>query len=175
VQDLAGAALLLGSPTGPTAVTEVSRALHRAVGDLRDMLVELHPDEITSDTVAELIAESASRSCPDQVVSVTAKLTRPVPVEVAAFLYRCARECTVNVAKHARATEVRITLDSDADGVRLVVRDDGIGIPDPVPTPEGHLGLTLLRESAVDLGGTLALRAAHPGTVVTLTLPPAPG
>jgi len=179
VQDLAGAAYVLESRQPGEAMSAdtqramdlVTQTLHQAVGDLRDMLVDLHPDELTSDTVGDLIADFAVRACPTQTVSVTARLDRPVSSEVAAFLYRCARECVLNVAKHAHASSIDITLDSDASGVRLVVRDDGVGVTDPLPPAKGHIGLALVREAAADLGGSLHVRGGN-GTTVTITLPP---
>jgi two-component system NarL family sensor kinase len=181
VQELAGAAFLLtarGSgpevPAGTRqAVGVATETLHRAVGDLREMLVELHPRELTGDNLADLVATSAIRACPDQKVAISAQLRRPVPAEVAAFLYRCARECAINVAKHAGADTVDITLDSDEAGIRLVVRDDGVGIaPGALDRRDGHLGLVLLREAAADLGGSLAVAGGPGGTVVTVGLPP---
>jgi signal transduction histidine kinase len=182
VQELASAAFLLtarGSgpevPAGTRQVVGVAtETLHRAVGDLREMLVELHPRELSGDNLADLIATSAIRACPDQKVAASARLRRPVTPEVAAFLYRCARECAVNVAKHAEAESVDITLDSDEAGIRLVVRDDGVGIPPgALDRCDGHLGLALLRAAAVDLGGSLTADGGPGGTVVTVGLPPA--
>jgi signal transduction histidine kinase len=188
VQELAGAAFLLEARQGAAvpplvlrAMTAVTHTLRRAVGDLREMLVELHPRELTGANLADLIATSAVRACPDQKVSVDAQVERPLSGKVAAFLYRCARECAVNVAKHAAASAVEITLDSDAAGIRLVVRDDGAGIaPGALDRRDGHLGLTLLREAAADLGGSLQIAcgaggaggSGGPGTVVTIALPP---
>lgn len=142
-----------------------------AVGDLREMLVELHPRELTGDNLADLVATSAIRACPDQKVAVSARLQRPFRPEVAAFLYRCARKCAINVAKHAAADTVDITLDSDEAGIRLVVRDDGVGIaPGALDRCDGHLGL-LLRDAATDLGGSLTVAGGPVGTVVTVGLP----
>jgi hypothetical protein len=56
-----------------------TETLHRAVGDLREMLVELHPRELTGDNLADLVATSAIRACPDQEVAVSAQVQRPVP------------------------------------------------------------------------------------------------
>jgi signal transduction histidine kinase len=182
VQELAGAAFLLSSrgsgPEVPRGVGEAvgvaSETLHRAVGDLREMLVELHPRELTGENLGDLVATSAIRACPDQKVAVTARVRRPLPPEVAAFLYRCARECAINVAKHAAAGSVDIILDSDEAGIELVVRDDGIGIPaGALDRSDGHLGLALLREAATDLGGSLDAEGGPGGTVVTVRLPPA--
>ena len=78
------------------------------------------------------------------------------------------------MAKHAGADSVDITVDSDEAGVRLVVRDDGVGIaPGALDRGDGHLGLVLLRDAAADLGGSLTVVGGPGGTVVTVTLPPA--
>ena len=45
------------------------------------------------------------------------------------------------MAKHAAATRLRHHAGSDADGVRLVVRDDGVGIlAGAIGRTDGHLG-----------------------------------
>jgi len=180
VQELAGAAYVLESrtPAGSVppdtvrAMDLVTETLHQAVDDLREMLIELHPEELTSANLGDLVRASAVRTCPRQQVTVEASLDRALPSEVLAFVYRSARECAVNVAKHAHATRVHITITATAGGVRLVVRDDGVGIPDPVPEVPGHLGLTLLRTTAAELGGTVLARSTEAGTTVTITLPP---
>jgi two-component system NarL family sensor kinase len=180
VQELAGAAYLLDASRAaapmPAQIRQamglVTQTLNRAVGDLREMLVELHPRDLTSDNVADLIATAAIRACPDQQVTVTAQIGRPMTLEVAAFLYRCARECATNVAKHAAANRVEITLTSSDTGVRLKVRDDGVGIPAAaIDRGDGHMGLALLRQAAADLGGSLRLRGNDSGTLVSIELP----
>jgi two-component system NarL family sensor kinase len=179
IQELAGAAYALGSrepavPLEPDIARAMDLAaitLEQAVDDLRGMLAELHPDEVTNSNLGDLITAAATRACPRQRVSVSVTLDRLLPPEILAFLYRSARECAINVAKHARATVVDIVVTNDAAGVRLVVRDDGIGIPDPLPRAEGHLGLTLLRTTTVQLGGSLEARGTDRGTTVTIDLP----
>ncbi|HEV7657613.1 MAG TPA: ATP-binding protein [Mycobacteriales bacterium] len=179
VQELAGAAYVLGSrePAEPlsadTARTMdlVSTTLHQAVDDLRGMLVELHPDEVTNENLGDLVTAAATRACRRQHVSVSVALEEPLAPEILAFLYRSARECAINVAKHARAKTVDIALSSGTTGVRLVVRDDGVGIPQPPPRAEGHLGLTLLSTTAAQLGGALEARGTGRGTTITIDLP----
>ena len=79
------------------ALGVVAHVLRRSVGELRDLLVDLHPQQLTSDNLAGVIAHSAARTCPDLEVSVIADLDRPLPAALSAFLYRCARECVTNV------------------------------------------------------------------------------
>src|SRR5689334_5566143 len=85
--------------------------------------------------------------------------------DVAATLYRVARETLANIAKHAQASTVDIDLAVD-DGptpqtVVLRVADDGIGIrADQLDKrAEGHLGLRLLIDRVADQGGRLTVAA----------------
>lgn len=94
--------------------------------------------------------------------------------EVRIQLFRIAQECLANVAGHARAGRVRLFLGpgrhAGADAVRLVVRDDGIGL-DP-EAPHAGLGLILMRERTHSLGGRIDL-CSRPGagTRVAVSVP----
>jgi signal transduction histidine kinase len=91
-----------------------------------------------------------------------------------AVLFRIAQEAIRNARRHARATTVRISLDDDADGVRLTVADDGVGFDVVVSSesPPGHLGLTAMRERAEMVGGWRRLTSRPgAGTVVEAWVP----
>ena len=63
------------------------------------------------------------------------------------------REAITNVARHARARRVAVEVQAGGSELRLVVSDDGEGMPaDAV-----HSGLRNARERAEDLGGSLEL------------------
>jgi two-component system sensor histidine kinase UhpB len=85
-------------------------------------------------------------------------------------IYRVAQEGMTNVVRHAHAKRVRMDLRGDDDGVALVIRDDGIGMPpETVADPTGIRGM---RERALLVGGELAIRRAAPrGTELRLWLP----
>ena len=70
------------------------------------------------------------------------------------------REALSNAARHAEASQVEVTVDTDPDGMLTVqVTDDGIGIP-----AEGRRsGLRNLEGRAEKLGGDLRLEPVHPG------------
>jgi two-component system NarL family sensor kinase len=86
-------------------------------------------------------------------------------------LYRIAQEALTNVARHAKATEVTLTLQADEESVCLVVRDNGEGLAEGGSRTEGH-GLLGMRERARLCGGTLRLSSrAGKGTTVTVQMP----
>lgn len=80
-------------------------------------------------------------------------------------LYRLVQECLTNVAKHADAAHVTISLDRDGDAVRFDFEDDGRGF-DPSGRKQG-LGLIGLRERVESLSGRFELASA-PGAGVRI-------
>jgi signal transduction histidine kinase len=88
-------------------------------------------------------------------------------------LLRILDEALTNVQRHAEARRVQVLLQQHPDTVRLVVADDGCGIPRRPPGPsEGHFGIVGMSERARTIGGTLSVRAApEGGTRVTANVP----
>lgn len=84
------------------------------------------------------------------------------------------REALSNVVKHAQARNCWLTFDQDRQGtVRVRIEDDGVGISD-TQSPAGHHGLTILRERANSLNGTINIETREGGgTRVYLRFPPA--
>jgi signal transduction histidine kinase len=92
--------------------------------------------------------------------------------EVDAVLFRVLQESLSNVARHAQATTVYVTLAHSAGDVVLKVEDDGIG-PLALDQPGTRgCGVDGIRERAEAFGGTLSLAPGRRGgTVVCATLP----
>jgi signal transduction histidine kinase len=77
-------------------------------------------------------------------------------------LFRIAQEALTNVAKHARAGHVTISLEGD-DVVRLTIADDGVGF-EPArtlgPVAQRGWGLINMMERARSLGGDLRVESS---------------
>jgi signal transduction histidine kinase len=110
---------------------------------------------------------------------------RPMPAEVQVAVYRMVQESLTNTIRHAGATRVRISLDWDADQLRLAVTDNGGGMPGSdggVASAAGggvaghdgagH-GLIGMRERIAACGGQLSIGPGPDGTGfrVAATLP----
>ena len=89
--------------------------------------------------------------------------------ELKTALYRLVQEALTNVAKHARASRVDVTVEQGAGEVRVRVTDDGRGFDYAEPT-EGF-GLAGMRERAALMGGRLEVESSGTGTSVTAVFP----
>jgi signal transduction histidine kinase len=90
-------------------------------------------------------------------------------VDVASCLYRVAQEALHNIVKHARASQVRLTLSGNADNICICVHDDGVGL-DSEPRKSGHgLGVISMRERARLVQGDFSIHS-QPGQGTTLTV-----
>ena len=100
-----------------------------------------------------------------------------LPEVVEENLLRIAQEALTNVIKHARATQVTITLEFEPQEVTLQVQDNGIGFDlDRCAGPSnGHFGLLGMSERAKRIGGRFVpVSAPGKGTSVRVEIPVGP-
>lgn len=92
--------------------------------------------------------------------------------KTATAAYRVLQEALTNIARHAHAAHVDITIYLCPTELRMHIRDDGCGLPERAAYRVGAMGLIGMRERARSLGGTAEVeRAPEGGTRVTLWLP----
>jgi signal transduction histidine kinase len=95
--------------------------------------------------------------------------------KAATEVFRIVQEALTNVARHAHARQVRLTLREDGEGLLLCLADDGVGIG-PAPQRTGAIGLLSMSERARGLGAVFEARpGAQGGTEVTLRVPQGDG
>lgn len=87
-------------------------------------------------------------------------------------MFRFFQEALSNIARHAGATRVTVSLEKEGGRLLLTVEDNGRGITDREIADPKSLGLLTMRESAHLLGGEFLIsRAPGKGTRVTLAIP----
>jgi len=101
---------------------------------------------------------------------------KPLEDTVRALLYRCAAELLANVAKHAGARRVGMSISLENEQVQLVVTDDGRGFDGERAGARmdagGGLGLFSIRERLRGIGGGLRVESEPGGgSRVTLVVP----
>ena len=140
----------------------------RIAGDLRPLVL----DDLGLVAALEwLLAQARTRSRIDGRLQVQGD-TAALPDPFATALFRITQECITNVMRHAQARKVEIRLEIDAEGVTLIVGDDGRGLE--AGAQRRGLGLLGIEERARLLGGQAAVTArAGGGTSVRVRLPSA--
>ncbi|MBX3054923.1 MAG: PAS domain-containing protein [Anaerolineae bacterium] len=90
-----------------------------------------------------------------------------LPPEVEEAIYHVSQEALNNAIKHARASEVRVTVCQDDQHLELTVWDNGCGFDVDTAVQSGGLGLTSMRERMQMVGGVLEIKST-PGQGTTV-------
>lgn len=158
----------------------VARALTLARGSLteaRRSVRALTPRELTRAHLPDALRTLTERWSQDQGIDAQVAVTgtrEPLSPAIEVSLFRVAQEALTNVAKHAGATRVGVTLSYTGNEVLLDVRDDGRGFTKGAGT---GFGLTSMRQRIRGIGGHVEVQSAPgEGTSVSARVPAiAPG
>jgi PAS domain S-box-containing protein len=130
---------------------------------VRDVVAELRPmvlDMGVAPAIEWLVAEferHGRTACRLRVCDSAAVLDE----QRATVVFRIVQESLTNIARHAEATQVDISLESDGSHYWLKVRDNGKGFQ-PARVRKASFGLISMRERALMLGGAVHI-ASQPG------------
>ncbi|HEX2073097.1 MAG TPA: sensor histidine kinase [Geodermatophilus sp.] len=154
-------------PDGARRIVEEARtSLGAALQELREISQGLHPGILTERGLGPAVRELAYRA--PVAIELTVPAERRLPPSVEAAAYYVVAEALANVAKHASATAVSVSVTEGGNRVVVEVCDDGIGGADPA---RGS-GLRGLADRVEALGGTLAVDSpAGGGTRLRAEIP----
>lgn len=95
-----------------------------------------------------------------------------LPDATATAIFRILQETLTNIARHARATRIELSLRAQPDQLTMEIRDNGRGITTAEQSDHQAIGLLGMRERAEALGGKFTI-AGEPGrgTLVRVSLP----
>ncbi len=141
------------------------RLLEDAEQESRRAIRRLRPPVLDDLGLVAALRELAQEASETLEVEVRAPRRLDLDATVELVLYRVAQEALRNVAKHAQADRVAISLDVDEDEVRMAVVDDGRGfdVAEAFAVREGaSYGMAGMRERVEMVGGTFRV-ASEPG------------
>jgi signal transduction histidine kinase len=140
------------------ALWHVNDASHAALAELRATLGILRQDGESPAPTGPVPDLSRLADLVDEVratgITVHMRLSPDpdrLPPEVGLVAYRVVQEALTNVLKHARASTVEVTVESDGQRLRLEVLDDGVGAAAPLGAGYGRIGM---RERVQAVGGS---------------------
>jgi signal transduction histidine kinase len=154
-------------------LTSLQQAASSLSTELRDLSHDLHPGVLEHVGLLEALRSRGDELTRESGIACRLDVSDTwcdVPDVVALCLYRVAQEALRNVARHAAARTVVVSLDRRADVISMAVADDGRGFV--VERKKSGLGLLSLSERVNLLGGALDVTSAPAaGTTLTVTLP----
>jgi two-component system, NarL family, sensor histidine kinase UhpB len=161
-------------PAHSEEIGETKRVVRQALEEVRRISSELRPEMLEHLGLISALTELATSFQRRSGIRVGRALDSGVAglsPEAELAVYRIAQEALTNVARHAQASSVTISLHQAGGRVVLRIVDDGLGFPG---VPQEHGGLRSMRERAVLLEGALAVKSAPAGGVdVRLEVPTA--
>jgi signal transduction histidine kinase len=175
---LLSAALRRGDPERhEQTMRDAVEHIQREIDNLRAIITELRPaalDELGLRTAIEALIE---RHREVGALAITAELSLPGPAsgetrldpDLESSAYRLVQEALSNIAKHAQASNVRISMSESGGELLVELEDDGVGF-DTGASSQGF-GLAGMRERVELAGGSLNITSGPQGTVVSVQLP----
>jgi signal transduction histidine kinase len=147
---------------------EVQTDARALLTDLRELAHGIHPPVLSDRGLVAAIESRADRLPIPVTVRAGGLADRRFGVELEGAAYFVVCEALTNVVKHAAAATAEVDITCAHDRLRIVVRDDGVGLA----TGRDGQGLTNLRDRVDALGGDLQVTGAPgAGTTVTASLP----
>jgi signal transduction histidine kinase len=166
--------LMRGDPdTASQRIDHAIEMIHGTIQEIRDFIMGLDPDDRTAvDLLAGLtaLADAFERSTLIDV-ALTSDPDVALDPDETLQLIQLTREAMSNVARHAQASTVRVSVEDRRDLLRLSIIDDGRGFDTSEAQRTGHHGLTNMHARAESLGGSLTIVSSHDGTRVVFEMP----
>jgi len=140
----------------------------RTLEEVRKMAVDLRPstlDDLGLAAALQWYTDDFAHRTRTTVDFHASGLETRLPDDVEVVVYRIVQEALTNVAKHAEARRVEVTVTRDVDRVLARVIDDGRGfdVEEIMSSRERGLGLFGMQERVSLVGGTLRI-TSHPGS-----------
>jgi signal transduction histidine kinase len=138
-------------------------AMNTTVAELQEISRGLHPSILSRGGLKQALTMLARRSSLTVRLDLADDLRLAGRIEVT--VYYIVAEALTNAAEHAKATEVRVTVDLAGTLVRLRISDDGVGGAEP---GRGS-GLSGLADRVTAIGGRMEV-VSPPGAGTTLAV-----
>jgi PAS domain S-box-containing protein len=184
-QELAAAKMIMDgilakdtTPGMQKAAIEASQLVDRAIQQVRTISHLLHPpllDEVGLVSALRWFIEGLTeRSGIEIQLEVVPPDLRRLKPEYETAIFRIIQEAVTNMFRHSKAHKGKVSMVEKDGSIFVTVQDDGKGLEEEVVQlrPESvGIGIGGMRQRVTELGGSLRLANANPGTIVEVVIP----
>jgi signal transduction histidine kinase len=158
---------------------ELKRLLEETIRSTRSLSFDLSPPvlhDLGLEAALEWLTERVEQEHDIKVEFEDDRKDKPLDENLRNVLFTMVRELVINVIKHSKAKQAKISVIREGKQIQIEVQDQGRGFEVSTsvhePDREGGYGLFSIRERLRHFGGTLSIRS-HPGsgTCVRITAP----
>jgi signal transduction histidine kinase/HAMP domain-containing protein len=146
---------------GKQKLDELRLLTRGALSEMRNLLLELRPDTLGEEELGDLYRQLRNAFAARTGISVefSEEGRSTIEPEIKEAFYRVFQESLNNIAKHAGASDVQVSLIQQDGQVEVSIQDNGCGFDPETLSPE-NLGLRIMRERAEGIGAKLAIQSA---------------
>ncbi|NOQ78553.1 MAG: PAS domain S-box protein [Gammaproteobacteria bacterium] len=151
-------------------IDELSHSFLHMIQDIKELVFELSSPLLNeiglSSAISQFLNEQIGQKYNLEVEFNNYCLAEPQNIEIRTILFRNVRELLFNIVKHAHATKVIVSIESNESKLIIIIQDDGIGYEvDPIikiQSSEIKFGLFSISERMDDMSGSLTIES-EPG------------
>jgi len=158
---------------------EVRNRIDQAISDTRFLTFELSPPilyELGFEAALEWLSEQMGMEHGISIVFEDDRQPKPADIHIGVILFRAVRELLINIVKHAKAHNAKISVMRCDRNIQVLVEDDGIGFDAAMMNLYAHknggFGLFSIKERIEYIGGIFKVKSElEHGTKVTMIVP----
>ncbi|MBW2653258.1 MAG: PAS domain S-box protein, partial [Deltaproteobacteria bacterium] len=148
------------------SLEEIINIIEQTIKETRTLTFELSPPilyQLGLEAALEWLIEQMQEQYGITIYFENDKRSKPLDESVLILLFRAVRELLINITKHAKAQNVKVTARRDGENIKIFVEDDGVGFTVSKNGSSNHkndgFGLFSIEERLDSLGGYLEIES----------------
>ncbi|PHS06593.1 MAG: two-component sensor histidine kinase [Kordia sp.] len=162
------------SPDITDNISGINDIINQSLIELRQLSKSLTDDSIKNNSITELIASECKKINDFKKCTVQFSSTEEISLisyQIKSVIYRITQEFLQNSIKHSECKNILVSLFKTENGIRLILKDDGVGFDVDNVKPDG-IGLQNIQKRTKLIGGSIGLVSQQPiGTELTIEIP----
>ena len=150
------------------------KQIKHIIGGMRDTIYNLRPmifDDIGWMAAWERLKKKFAEDYPKLEIELDIDMIDTSDGLTALSIYRIVCEGCQNIIKHSKASHIQISVKKTGSQIKILIKDDGIGMQGYDQCPSNHFGLQFIIERVKALSGKMKITSDDSGTKISIKIP----